>query len=885
LESIVLTIDGKHVTCPPGSSILEAAEKIGINIPNLCHHPDLKPFGACRLCLVEDAVTGRLAASCVTPAVAGMNVLTDTPRLKKHRRNIVRLMIAEHPESCIVCTKGNRCELRAIAARLGIGETNLYRLPNPKALEQANPFIVRDLSKCVLCGKCIRADHELVAVGAIDYNLRGFRSRPATLHETGLEKSSCTFCGTCVSMCPTGALSPKSFRTAGSPAREFDSVCGFCAVGCRLRLGVGFGRVIEVNPAKERQSVNRATLCVRGHFAHDFLNSPQRLVSPLQRANGDRKSDELTATDWDTALLSVAERMMAIKQENGPQSIAFMGSSKGSNEENFLFQKIARVLIGTNNIDNGGSLHSRRLPALADARTAGRWRSKPLADLAAADLIFVLGADPTHSLPVVGYALKRAARSGIPLIVADPRRTELAGWATIWLQLNPGTDLEMINGLAAELHQQGAYDSTFIDRHTSGFSVYRYSLSAIESTAIARATGLSLERLAATADLIKGRKVAFVIGSGILQQQGRYTIDALLNLALLTGSLGSQGTGLVLLAKENNQVGAYDMGCVPDALPGRQPLRRQMLRKRWEHIWRASLSPDAGLSLERMVEEAEKGTLKAIYIFAENPLRSLPQQDRVRQAFDKLDLIVAQDILSNETTAIADIVLPGAAFAEKGGSFTNFEGRIQTFQPAVSPPGLSKPDWQILARLAKEMGDRESYDSIETLQAEIRRTVPSYAELGQPAAWIKDADPASDPAADNSSGRIPFSAVVSTVGSETGEEYPFTAILGSRRYHMGSGTRTGVSQRIRSLAQGADVEISTTDAGELGLEDGDAVTLTSRMGLIQRSVSRSTNLRPGQVFVPLAVGGNSGINLVELGETGRPEDHGTKTCAVKIEKL
>ena len=372
METIALTIDGKRITCATGSSILEAAEQNGIKIPTLCHHPDLKPFGACRMCLVEDEKTGGLMASCVTPTAPEMVLQTATPRLVKHRRNIVRLMIAEHPESCIVCSKGNRCGLRQVAADLGVGETDLYHMPNYETLEQANPFIIRDLSKCILCGKCIRADHELVVVGAIDYNLRGFKSRPATAHELGLEKSSCTFCGTCVSMCPTGALSTKNIRYVGSPDQESDSICGFCSIGCSLAMGSADNNIIDVNPAHQPESVNGATLCVRGHFAHDFLNSTDRLISPLIRNYGDVSEEGMTPASWDEALELVSSRLMEIKRESGPQSVAFLGSSKCSNEENYLFQKIARVLIGTNNVDNGGYIFGQSLLKVFDEKNG--WR-------------------------------------------------------------------------------------------------------------------------------------------------------------------------------------------------------------------------------------------------------------------------------------------------------------------------------------------------------------------------------------------------------------------------------------------------------------------------------------------------------------------------------
>ena len=402
MKKVSLSIEGKIVACAAGTSLLKAAESHGIKIPRLCDHPDLKPFGACRICLVEDEKTGRLMASCVTPAAQDMVIRTDSDRIKKHRRNIVGLMMAEHPESCLVCNQGNRCQLRQLAADLGLGETDLYPMPNFKPFEQANPFIVRDLSKCILCAKCIRADHELVVVGAIDYSHRGFKSRPATVHELPLENSTCTFCGTCVSICPTGALTPNNppgtLACVGTPAREALSICGFCGVGCSLAMGVSDNKIVEVNPAHLQQSVNKSTLCVKGHFAHDFLNTRSRLTHPLVRKDG-----QLAPASWDETLELIASRLLEIKKEKGPQSMAFLGSSKCTNEENFLFQKIARAFIGTNNVDNAGTLCGQSVLRRWDEKTDGGCRVNRLDRIEKAEAILILGADPTHSVPVFGY--------------------------------------------------------------------------------------------------------------------------------------------------------------------------------------------------------------------------------------------------------------------------------------------------------------------------------------------------------------------------------------------------------------------------------------------------------------------------------------------------
>lgn len=887
MENIVLSIDGENVSCPPESTILNAAERRGIKIPTLCHHPDLKPFGACRICMVEDENTGRLMASCVTPVAPNMAIRTDSPGIKQHRRNIVRLMMAEHPESCVVCSKGNRCRLRNIAAQLGIGETNLYTMINYKTLEQANPFIIRDLSKCILCGKCIRADHELVVVGAIDYNLRGFKSRPSTVYDLPLDNSNCTFCGTCVYMCPTGALSTKNTQYVGTPERESFSICGFCGVGCSLSMGVVGNLITEVNPSHLQDTVNGATLCVRGHFAHDYLNAGDRLTSPLIRKNGNRKEDQLISTSWDEALESVTNRLLEIKKKNGPQSIAFLGSSKCTNEENYLFQKIARLFFETNNVDNGGYLSGQSLLRHIELMTDGGGRIRPLAGLKESEAIFVIGADLSHSVPVLSYYLKRATQKGIPLIIADPRRTELVDFSSLRLPLTPQSDLELINGIAAILNEEETYDRSFIYRHTENFNRYRSALSHLNLGKISKVTGLEIGLMKEAAGLLKRKRIAFIVGHGILQQKyGVQSMEALLNLSLFTGSLGCEGAGLYIVPKENNHFGAWDMGAVPDALPGRQSLKDDSARKKWEQAWKVNISPNPGLNMVCVIEEAEKGNLKALYILGENPLRSLPNSDRVQKALEKLDFIVVQDILNGETARIADVVLPGAAFAEKGGSFTNIEGKIQSFSPVVPPPGDARPDWEILSLLAAKMGHSEPYNELESIRAEIRHLVPMYAQLTKDGhGWIMESSQRSLFHADEQGSLIPFSPVVSIEDEVPDVDYPFTAILGSSRYHLGSGTRTFYSDRIKSFDLKGEIEISPENAEKLDLHDGDTVRVISRHGSVIRGFRVINGLSPKLIFVPLVFNGNSAMNLIGLTQLGKPDSPGWKTCRIKLEKV
>jgi len=883
LEEISLTINGKNISCPPGTSILNAAMENGIKIPTLCHHPHLKPAGACRLCLVEDEKNGRIMASCVTPVAPDMVIQTDSLEIRKHRTNIIRLMIASHPESCIVCSQGNRCELRQIAAELGVGQTALYPMPHYTGLEEANPFIIRDLSKCILCGKCIRADHELVVVGAIDYNLRGFKSLPATAHEVPLEKSSCTFCGTCVSMCPTGALMAKNTRYVGSPQNESVTLCGFCGVGCSLVMGSVDGQIVEVNPSHEKETVNRSTLCVRGHFAHDFLNVSERLTSPLIRRDG-----ELSPATWDEATESVAAQLISTKKKYGPQSLAFLGSSKCTLEENYLFQKMARAVLGTNNVDNGSYGSGKAVMNLVTERLDGGGRITPIAGLEKAEMIFVIGANPIQSVPVVGYSLKRASRmKGIPLIVADPRKTGLVPFSSLWLPLAPHSDCELINALAAVLYERKSYDTDFISRFTEGFDLYRDGLSSLDLERVSRITGLDREIIERAADLFEGKKVAFVVGHGILlQRYGVLAMDALLNLALMTGSLGGEGKGLYILARENNQVGAWDMGTVPDFLPGRQFLYNDMMRKHWEQAWDVKLSPDPGLNAIRMIEEAEKGNLKALFIMGENPVRSLPQPERIRKALRNLEFLVVQDILENETAYLADVVLPGAAFSEKDGSFTNLEGRIQSFKPVVTPPGEAKPDWEILDLLGVRMGYPRRHYSIHKIRDEISHLVPAYMELEREGeeSWIKESSNLKLFHPDGQGGPIHFSPVITTEDETYDEAYPFTAILGSLRYHLGSGTRTSHSVRIKDFALKGEVEICTEDGAQLNLSEGARARISSPYGSISREVTLKKDLRPGLIFIPMGFHNNDAMQLIELTQLGRADSPGWKECRVKLEK-
>lgn len=876
MEKIDLTIDGQRVSCTPGTTLLEAARAHGIRIPTLCFHPELKGYGACRMCLVEDERTGRLMASCVMPASSGMVIRTENPRLVTHRRNILRLMLAEHPESCVVCSKGNRCGLREQAANLGLGLQTLYRMPHPRALEQANPFIIRDLSKCILCGLCIRADQELVSVGAIDYHQRGFPSRPEALHGRPLETSECTFCGTCLSICPTGALSLKHVGYVGTPQAEVDSVCGFCGVGCAVSAGIAHGRVVEINPSRTEGTVNGATLCVRGHFAHDYLLAPDRLEQPLIRDNG-----ALKPVSWQQALEYTARRLKEIRSHYGPQSLGFYGSAKCSNEENYLFQKIARTLLQTNNVDHAASSSGGSFRSRLEALIGRAGLQAPIKALEAAEVVLVVGADVSHANPVVAYTLKRLAGQGCPLIVVHPYPTEMSPWASLTLNPVPGSEGSLLEALALLIARSDQWEGAFAQTHAEGLEEFREALELLDLAGIYRDTGVSERDLEKAARVVAGRKPAFVLGP-LLRAEG--PPEAVINLALLTGGLALPGGGIICETRENNEVGARDMGSVPDALPGGQFLQDREARKHWERLWRTRLSPDPGCDGLGMILAAEQKRLKGLYIMGENPLRGLPQPKRVREALAGLELLVVQDIVETETANLAHVVLPGAPCLEKAGSFTNLEGRIQFFEAAGSPPGLARADWEILDRLAGALGG-DPHGSLRRVRLEIACFLPMYGALQDSGreAWVRAESPYACLRSDGRGEALRFFTPRGRTTPSRSHAYPFTVLQASSRFHLGSGTRTGRSERLRAFGRGLRVEASWEDLEKLGIPAGARVRLISEEGSMETVLEPGDGVPAGCLVLVPGTGAASSVGLQTLTsiEEGRFSVAGG--CRVRIE--
>jgi formate dehydrogenase alpha subunit len=714
-EVITVTLDGLTVSGSPGMTILELARESGIEIPTLCSDPHLAPIGACRICIVQDERNGNLLASCVTPISPGMQINTHSEDVIAHRKNIIELMLASHPDTCMVCDKGNRCQLRQIASDVGIGLTRLYKTPQLSIIQELNPYLERDLTKCILCGKCIRACQEMVVEGAIDYYQRGFAAKPATFNDLPLENSECTFCGTCISLCPTGALSEKNKTYRGSTGISSNTICPFCACGCKLNVETKDNAIVRVKPG-EGESVNNGTACKWGVYHLDFISSSDRLTKPLIKTE-----EQFEESSWDTALELIAGRLNEIRQKYGADSIAFLGSPNCTNEDNYILQRFARTVIGTNNID---SLNFNTLLSSQDDMAGEMIDVKEIEN---ADLIITIDADPENTSPIVSYAVKKATRfKKIKLITINSETTKLTGFSSIWLCPENGTEDVLLNSLLKSIIEID--DNEKIVNHAfSNYPDFVKSLDSYQTDKTAKITGIQSKLIRETGKVIsKSKHPVFIIGDNTHYGFNHQYLTALKNLMLILNSINGEYVSYLNLQPYCNSLGMKDMGISPYYLPGYQAIDSLDVIKKYKIGWDNILPTTKGKGLAEILSCSNgiKNGLKALYIVGSNPLANKTLD--IEQLFTGLDFLAVQDLYLTETAKEADVVLPAASFAEKTGTFTNLEGKIQKLNKIYDAVGDSLSDWEILVRLSQKMGKSLPYKSIKDIATEIDNLVPIY---------------------------------------------------------------------------------------------------------------------------------------------------------------
>jgi NADH-quinone oxidoreductase chain G len=708
---VTLSIDGKQVTVEKGTTILKAAEELGIEIPTFCYHDKLEPVGACRMCLVEVEKTWKLQVACATPVTEGMVVKTDTPKVKAARKGVLEFLLINHPLDCPVCDKGGECELQNLVLKYGSDESRYVEEKRRFVVEAKSKYddlgigahIVRNMNRCILCRKCVRFINEIAGETDLGTFGRAAKSEINVLPDMPVDNP---YSGNAVEICPVGALTSKSFRykTRVWQLKATASICPLCADGCNINVWAGDDQIYRIT-SRRNDLVDEGFLCDKGRFGFEYVHSPDRLEHPLIRKNG-----KLSAADWDEAIQLVASKFKTIREQSGADALAGIGSHKLTNEENYLFQKFFRVVVGTNNIDHRiHSKHALPNPAFkGDKRVGGMVNS--IADIEKAGLILVLGCDLEKEHPIVNLRVIKSARKGSLLFTANPENTRLGRFAKDELVYGKGAESALLDGLLEELGEKGRQ---------------------LDKSKISQATGLTSERIGNLVQaMAKAESITVLCGKEVISHPDRAElIGKLRRLMHLTGHEDKDACGLNFLWEGCNSQGASDCGVLPDRLPGYVDVADDTWRGKVERIWQTGIPSKPGLDFNSMLQAVHQGQVKAMYIAGADPVSDYPDKTYAKDALTKLDFLVVQDISLSETAKLAHVVLPGVSFAEKDGTFTNVERRIQKLARAFGPAGDSKADWHIICMLAQLLGHDFDYNSPAQVFEELVKVSPVHARL------------------------------------------------------------------------------------------------------------------------------------------------------------
>jgi formate dehydrogenase major subunit len=707
-------------------------------VPTLCDAPNLDPFGSCRVCSVDVALSKggpvKTMASCHTPVMPGAFIYPESERIQKLRKNIVELVLTDHPLDCLTCEVNNNCELQAVAAKVGIRDVRYPEGKNhlDRKKDLSHAYMTSDFSKCINCFRCVRACDEVQGQFVLSMGGRGFDSHIIKSLETNFEKSDCVSCGACAQACPTSAISDIFESKSIQVDKKVRTVCTYCGVGCNLEVAVKGGKIKSIQAPYEAEA-NAGHTCLKGRFAFSFYNHADRLRTPLIKKDG-----EFVPVSWDEAYEYIANKLLVIKSKYGADAIGGVSSARGTNEENYLMQKFLRAVIGTNNVDSCARVcHSPT--ALGMQRTFGTGAAtNSIKDLKLTDCILVIGANPTDGHPVTGAKLKQVAMSGKTSIVIDPRRTELAKYATYHLQLRPGTNMAVLNMMLYYIISEGMEDKDFIAQRTEGYEEFKQEILAQDMDELSRISGVDkqLVRDAAIA-YAKAPNAMEFHGLGVTEHsQGTFTIMMISSLAMITGNVGRPGVGVNPLRGQNNVQGAADMGCQPHQGAGYYDVADPVYHKKYEEFYNAKLPNYSGLKIPQMYDAALSDKLKAMWVIGEDMGQTDPNTNHVRAALAKLELFVVQELFMTETAKLANVILPAASFLEKSGTFTSGERRIQRVNAVVDPIEGTKSDGQIMVDIMNLMGYKQPavYDP-EWVLEEISQIVPffegvKWAELG-----------------------------------------------------------------------------------------------------------------------------------------------------------
>ena len=865
--TVTLTIDGRDVTVAEGTSVMRAAFEAGIKVPKLCATDSLESFGSCRVCLVEIEGRRGYPSSCTTPVEAGMSVTTQNDQLAKIRRGVMELYISDHPLDCLTCPTNGDCELQSTAGEVGLRDVRYgFSGENHTQLEkdETSPYFTFDSSKCIVCSRCVRACEETQGTFALTISGRGFDSRVSVGADTDFLGSDCVSCGACVAACPTATLTENSIIDSGIPEHSVTTTCAYCGVGCGFKAELRGQEVIRMTPWKDGKA-NEGHACVKGRFAFGYATHKDRMTEPMIRDSIDEPWKKVS---WEEALTFASGRLRDIQKEYGPKSIGAISSSRCTNEEVWLVQKMVRTGFGNNNIDTCARVcHSPTGYGLK--QTLGESaRTQDFASVGDADVVVVMGANPTEAHPVFGSRLKRRLREGARLIVIDPRRIELVGAPHIksdfHLPVRPGANVALLNAIAHTIVDEDLIDQAFVNERCERVA-FRNWLTFIQQQenspeAMEAHTGVHADDVRAAARLYAtGGNSAIYYGLGVTEHsQGSTTVMAIANLAMLTGNIGRRGVGVNPLRGQNNVQGSCDMGSFPHELPGYRPVSNDEVRGTFESVWGVTLDPEPGHRIPNMFEEALSGSFKGLYCQGEDIAQSDPNTQHVEAALSAMECLIVQDIFLNETAKFAHVFLPGSSFLEKDGTFTNAERRISRVRKAMEPLG-GKADWQATLGLAQALGCDWDYESPEEIMQEIAALTPTFS--GVTYEKIERLGSVQWPCTDEASAGTPTmheETFTRGLGKFIVTEYVPTEERCTRRFPLIMTTGRILSQynvgaQTRRTENSAwheeDVlEIHPEDAQERGVSDGDWVGISSRIGDTVLRAKLSQRVRPGVIY-------------------------------------
>ncbi|MDB5366490.1 MAG: yjgC [Rhodospirillales bacterium] len=864
---VTLTIDGFPVTVAEGTSVMRAAMEAGVKVPKLCATDSLEPFGSCRLCLVEIEGRAGTPASCTTPVAEGMSVSTQTERLKKLRRGVMELYISDHPLDCLTCAANGDCELQDMAGEVGLRDVR-YGFAGDNHLgaakDESNPYFTFDPSKCIVCSRCVRACEEVQGTFALTIDGRGFESKVAAGMNESFLGSECVSCGACVQACPTATLIEKSVIEIGQPEHSVVTTCAYCGVGCSFKAEMRGTELVRMVPYKDGKA-NRGHSCVKGRFAWGYATHRERITRPMMR---ERITDPWREVSWDEALARVAAEFRRIQAQYGRGAIGGITSSRCTNEETYLVQKLVRAGFGNNNVDTCARVcHSPTGYGLRTAfgTSAG---TQDFDSVEQTDVAIVIGANPTDGHPVFASRLKKRLRQGAKLIVIDPRRIDLVRTphveAQVHLPLLPGTNVAVLTAMAHVIVTEGLVDEDFV-RARCDLDAYadwaafvaepRNSPEAVEAIAGVQASLIrDAARLYAT-----GGNGAIYYGLGVTEHsQGTTTVMAIANLAMATGNIGRPGVGVNPLRGQNNVQGSCDMGSFPHEFSGYRHVSDDATRAVFERLWGVELDHEPGLRIPNMLDAAVEGTFKGLYVQGEDIAQSDPDTRHVTAGLSAMECVVVQDLFLNETANFAHVFLPGSTFLEKDGTFTNAERRINRVRK-VMPSRSGMADWEITLALAAALDVKMHYDHPSEIMDEIARTTPSFAgvsyarldELGSVQWPCNENAPTGMPVMHiggfaNGAGRFVVTEYVAS-DERTGPRFPLLLTTGRAlsQYNVGAQTR----RTENSVWHQEDrLEIHPHDAEQRGVRDGAWVKLASRAGETTLRARITDRVAPGVVY-------------------------------------